>query len=94
MIGPQDQDVVISMSMLARLVRFAVGDRRDDRTAQRGGALLAQQFARDTLTPPRTVVERDDLEDGGVQIVVVANGYVVTSRRDDPEGPMGPRECS
>lgn len=62
------------------------------RPAKHGGALLVQQFARDTLTalgPPRAVVERDDLEAGGVEIVAVADGYVVTSRVDDPEGPMG-----
>lgn len=61
------------------------------RPAKRGGALLVQQFSRETLSalgPARVVVEREDLEGGGVEIMAVSSGYVVTSRVDDPEGPM------
>lgn len=58
------------------------------RPAKEGGALLVQQFARDTLKPlgaPRVIVERDDLRDGGVELVAIDGGYLVTSRIQDPE---------
>ncbi|MEJ7599021.1 MAG: hypothetical protein WKG01_14025 [Kofleriaceae bacterium] len=57
------------------------------RPARHGGALLVQQFARDTLKPlgaPHAVVEREDLQQGGVELVAIDGGYIATSRVDDP----------
>ncbi len=57
------------------------------RPARHGGALLVQQFARDTLRPlgpPHAVVDGKDLRAGGVELVAVDSGYIATSRVEDP----------
>lgn len=59
------------------------------RPAKHGGALLVQQFARDTLKPlgpPHVVVEREDLVGAGIELVAIGGGYIATSRIEDPYG--------
>lgn len=58
------------------------------RPARHGGALVVQQFARDTLEPlgpPHPVIERKDLRTFGVELVAMGDGYVAFSRVEDPE---------